>query len=1459
MHGSRTRPNPQQQHSHWAKQQELSAAYAALAVELTKTEIRSIGGYSLGRIIGEGTFGKVRLGVHRLTGTRVAIKQVPKSLPSYSPNDPSSPLSLLTREIHHHRRLRHPHVLALYELVATESSIYLVTELCSGGELFDYLVESCSAPPGQGGLALAETRRIFGQLVLGVAYLHGEGVVHRDLKLENVLLDENVNVKIADMGFGREFEKGRWLETKVGTLGYTAPEIVAGQRYLGEQVDIWSLGVILFALLTGSLPFDDDDESVMRSLILSCTYTIPSFLDPDAADLVSRILVADPLRRPSLREILAHPFFTRVPASGPEVTSLPSTTAPPLAPPVPAASSSAPPTPLGDPITPLASTSLSRSYFSPLPPSASSPSSSSPEPALSAIAAGKRRADAPALPPHVLPPSGAGSATPLRRHPSTASIDFGPSAPPVVRSLSSGGGGGGAGGVGALGQGAQIAGGGGGATVRRRKSGGAASARSLVLLGGAGAAPAAGAGDVDADAAAPQVDYLSLLSSSSSAPLLSTPADQALLRALARVGFDAGQVAHSVRTSACDACAAAWWMLRRKREEEEDEAREAQGEEAEGSARSVATEEKRRSALVAQPEEDGSSSDEDDGDVFTARVAVPATIAEERRPSVASASSSIAPPLTPPRRPSAGAPGTPSTPLADPSPAAAAARLSYFLQQSADPAAAAVAVGAVPLLSYFPPVDGAGGGSPSRPRAGGAVERSRSREALSAAGAGRSPGQEKPELPDVAPAPAPAPGTPDSARRRAGSIGMLARATSALGAGIASLSTGGGGGSAGSTGSSTPGEEPPLRPEQQRRASAVPAEEAQPRTPPLALTGAASGSAPSTPQHAQARTTTPPAPASPAARPPLPLPVPSSAGGGSGSPARSASEPAATTTSASVSASGSATRQAALSAASASGSSSSSASASFGRSTSLRFVPGSGSGSGSGSGGGKKGLKGANLLSTFKLWFGQSTDPRKRTNGSGGKRASLAAPPPPLSSTGVARSQSMYVGSPLRHPHAHARPGMGSRRSSQNSASGGGGGGAPYGSSVSRRSSVSSARGGGMDARTPRYGGAHQRRASDSSRTSASERALLALEGAGGGAGSRPASVRSFGAPPSARRHRHSKAPSGSSAASLKGLDLASSGASAGMYRRPPTTTTVRRRHGGSHGRGSSDVARTPGGGVAGHRRTQSSASSAHRSSGSDAAGAESDFEDEDDDADAGEAPILEEDEPLAEDAPPPRSHDAPSTYTYTPSPPPAFSRTRSSDRLPPSGSRPSSLRSGSPSSLLSRARAPAATFTAHKSTHLFGSPLQPRSTTSSTAALPARRVRDVFAPRAAAGGENDGAEWVDEDDDLAGYGGGLGQPAAGSAAAAGAAGRRASADAAALPAAAVDSPVASRVWEASAGAAVVGASMFEGRYAGLAAGGGAAGGTGVGVGAAAQANGGAQGRWARPAMVVEEEEEEEE
>lgn len=272
----------------------LVSAYNELGKELASTKLKSVGNYTLGRTIGEGTFGKVRIGTHRLLGTRVAIKQVPKA---HSAS--------LTREIHHHRRLHHTHVMKLYEVLATEANIWMISELCLGGELYNYLVERGTLPEG-------EAKRIFGQLCLAVAYVHGQGIVHRDLKLENVLLDERCNVKLGDFGFTREFEGKRLMETFCGTTGYAAPEMLAGKKYTGEEVDIWSLGIILYALLYGSLPFDDDDEGVMKTKILSGDFELPDIVSEEARALVSDILRLDPTQRPTIKTILSHPWFTKV-------------------------------------------------------------------------------------------------------------------------------------------------------------------------------------------------------------------------------------------------------------------------------------------------------------------------------------------------------------------------------------------------------------------------------------------------------------------------------------------------------------------------------------------------------------------------------------------------------------------------------------------------------------------------------------------------------------------------------------------------------------------------------------------------------------------------------------------------------------------------------------------------------------------------------------------------------------------------------------------------------------------------------------------------------------------------------------------------------------------------------------------------------------------------------------------
>ncbi|KAF8184566.1 kinase-like domain-containing protein [Mycena galopus ATCC 62051] len=178
----------------------LTNAYNELGRELWSSKICVVGNYTLGKVIGEGR--------SHYTSVRVAIKQIPKTMSTS-----------LTREIHHHRTLHHPHVTQMYEVIVTENSIWIVGELCSGGELFDYLVE-------KGCIAEDKAKIIFSQLYLAVGYLHDKGIVHRDLKLENVLLDERCRVKLGDLGFTREFEKGVLMETFCGTTGYASPEML---------------------------------------------------------------------------------------------------------------------------------------------------------------------------------------------------------------------------------------------------------------------------------------------------------------------------------------------------------------------------------------------------------------------------------------------------------------------------------------------------------------------------------------------------------------------------------------------------------------------------------------------------------------------------------------------------------------------------------------------------------------------------------------------------------------------------------------------------------------------------------------------------------------------------------------------------------------------------------------------------------------------------------------------------------------------------------------------------------------------------------------------------------------------------------------------------------------------------------------------------------------------------------
>ena len=207
------------------------------------------------------------------------------------------------REIWILQRLNHPHISRLYEVIETPTDIFLIMEYVSGGELFDYIVS-------RGRLHEDEARLFFQQLVSAIAYCHCHRVVHRDLKPENLLLAEGSNLKVADFGLSNFMLDGEFLRTSCGSPNYAAPEVISGNLYAGPEVDVWSCGVILYALLCGSLPFDDESIPRLFKKIKGGVYTLPSHLSAMSRDLIPRMLVVDPMKRISIQDIRSHPWFT---------------------------------------------------------------------------------------------------------------------------------------------------------------------------------------------------------------------------------------------------------------------------------------------------------------------------------------------------------------------------------------------------------------------------------------------------------------------------------------------------------------------------------------------------------------------------------------------------------------------------------------------------------------------------------------------------------------------------------------------------------------------------------------------------------------------------------------------------------------------------------------------------------------------------------------------------------------------------------------------------------------------------------------------------------------------------------------------------------------------------------------------------------------------------------------------
>ncbi|KAJ6588852.1 hypothetical protein B0H19DRAFT_1248448 [Mycena capillaripes] len=322
----------------WAK--ETAAAGGVGAFDLP-TDPKSVGPWILGECVGKGASGRVKIAKHRVTGKLAAVKILPlaplvnsrTSLATQQAKSDQQRLGI-DREITMMKLMNHPNILRIYDVYETAKELFLVLEYVEGGELFDFLVN-------RGHLPAEEAREYFKQIVYGLNYAHTFSIIHRDLKPENILIASLSPplIKIADWGMAAFAPPSLQLETSCGSPHYASPEIVNGERYQGNATDIWSCGVILYALLTGRLPFDDKNVKVLLSKVKNGKYEMPDWIDPLAMDLLSRMLVVDVSCRITIPEILSHPWLRIAsrslkdrahPISNPPLPPSPSTLARPI-------------------------------------------------------------------------------------------------------------------------------------------------------------------------------------------------------------------------------------------------------------------------------------------------------------------------------------------------------------------------------------------------------------------------------------------------------------------------------------------------------------------------------------------------------------------------------------------------------------------------------------------------------------------------------------------------------------------------------------------------------------------------------------------------------------------------------------------------------------------------------------------------------------------------------------------------------------------------------------------------------------------------------------------------------------------------------------------------------------------------------------------------------------------------
>ncbi|XP_042350115.1 serine/threonine-protein kinase SIK1 isoform X2 [Plectropomus leopardus] len=267
-----------------------------------------VGFYEIIRTLGKGNFAVVKLAKHKVTKTQVAIKIIDKTR-----LNPSN-LEKIYREVQIMKLLNHPHIIKLYQVMETKDMLYIVTEYAKNGEMFDHLTSN-------GHMSEDEARKKFWQILTAVDYCHRHHIVHRDLKTENLLLDANMNIKLADFGFGNFYKSGEPLSTWCGSPPYAAPEVFEGKEYEGPQLDIWSLGVVLYVLVCGSLPFGGLSLPALRQRVTEGRFRIPFFMSQDCENLIRKMLVVDPARRITVAQIKQHRWMLADPTAAHQTLS----------------------------------------------------------------------------------------------------------------------------------------------------------------------------------------------------------------------------------------------------------------------------------------------------------------------------------------------------------------------------------------------------------------------------------------------------------------------------------------------------------------------------------------------------------------------------------------------------------------------------------------------------------------------------------------------------------------------------------------------------------------------------------------------------------------------------------------------------------------------------------------------------------------------------------------------------------------------------------------------------------------------------------------------------------------------------------------------------------------------------------------------------------------------------------